>query len=201
MGGLRFKLDEEGGFLDADSSKAAPPITSLRTLEEAGLHLEDEDATEDPGFSTWLNLLMSPGSSLGGARPKASVRLIPGGNYGSRNFPAEKDERDIGGWEMVVNELAIKAGLYVAEGKAKKFTQDNHTFLTKRFDRIKDKRIHFASAMTLLGHTDGTNGSAVFPICTLQNSLCGIAARLIKILKNSGEGSYSILQSATVMII
>jgi serine/threonine-protein kinase HipA len=159
MGGLRFKLDEEGEFLDADSSKAAPPITSLRTLEEASLHLEDEDAIEDPDFSTWLNLLMSPGSSLGGARPKASV-IDPKGQLWIAKFPSRKDERDIGGWEMVVNELAIKAGLHVAEGEAKKFTQDNHTFLTKRFDRINGKRIHFASAMTLLGHTDGTNGSA-----------------------------------------
>jgi serine/threonine-protein kinase HipA len=60
----------------------------------------------------------------------------------------------------VVNELAIKSGLSVAEGKARKFTQDYHTFLTKRFDRIGNGRIHFASAMTLLGHTDGADGTA-----------------------------------------
>lgn len=159
MGGLRFKLDEDGEFLNNDHKMAAPPMTSLRTLEEASLRMEEDDAVEDPDFSSWLDLLMSPGSSLGGARPKASV-IDPHKQLWIAKFPSRKDERDIGGWEMVVNKLAVKAGLNVSEGEARKFTQSNHTYLTKRFDRILDKRLHFASAMTLLGYTDGTNGAA-----------------------------------------
>jgi serine/threonine-protein kinase HipA len=159
MGGLRFKLKEDGPFLDANEAMAAPPMTSLRTLEEASLQLEKDDAMEDPSFAKWLNLLISPGSSLGGARPKASV-IDPNGELWIAKFPSRKDDRDIGGWETVVNELAIKSGLSIAEGKARKFTQDYHTFLTKRFDRIGNGRIHFASAMTLLGHTDGAGGAA-----------------------------------------
>lgn len=159
MGGLRFKLSEDGPYLDANDSMAAPPMTLLRTLEEASLRLEKDDAIEDPAFAQWLNLLISPGSSLGGARPKASV-IDPNGQLWIAKFPSQKDDRDVGGWEAVVNELAIKSGVSIAEGKARKFTQDYHTFLTKRFDRIGDGRIHFASAMTLLGHTDGTDGAA-----------------------------------------
>jgi len=158
MGGLRFKLNEDGPFLDANDAMATPPMTALRTLEEASLQLEKDDAMEDPAFAKWLNLLISPGSSLGGTRPKASV-IDPNGELWIAKFPSRKDDRDIGGWETVVNELAIKSGLSVAEGKARKFTQDYHTFLTKRFDRIGSGRIHFASAMTLLGHTDGADGS------------------------------------------
>jgi serine/threonine-protein kinase HipA len=159
MGGLRFKLSEEGPFLDANEAMAAPPMTSLRTLEEASLQLENDDAMENPEFAKWLNLLISPGSSLGGARPKASV-IDPNGELWIAKFPSRKDDRDIGGWETVVNELAIESGLSVAEGKARRFTQDYHTFLTKRFDRIGNSRIHFASAMTLLGQTDGADGTA-----------------------------------------
>lgn len=156
MGGLRFKLKEDGEFLDADKSMSAPPMTSLRTLEEASLHLEEDDAAENPAFASWLNLLLSPGSSLGGARPKASV-IDPKGQLWIAKFPSRKDDRDIGGWEFVVNELAIKAGLFVAEGQARRFTQNNHTYLTKRFDRKLETRIHFASAMTLLGYMDGSS--------------------------------------------
>jgi serine/threonine-protein kinase HipA len=136
-----------------------PPFTSLRTLEEASLRLEENDSLENPAFAHWLNLLISPGSSLGGARPKASV-VDPQGNLWIAKFPSRKDDRDMGAWEAVVNELAVKAGLQIAEGKAKRFSQDYHSFLTRRFDRIGNKRIHFASAMTLLGYTDGTDATA-----------------------------------------
>ena len=159
MGALRFKLKEDGPFLHADQTLAAPPFASLRTLEEASLQIEKDDAIEDPAFADWLNLLISPGSSLGGARPKASVS-DPNGQLWIAKFPSRKDDHDMGGWEAVVNELARKAGLHVAEGKARRFTQDYHTFLTKRFDRIENKRIHFASAMTLLGYMDGADAAA-----------------------------------------
>lgn len=159
MGGLRFKLKEDGPYLDDNDAMAAPPMTSIRALEQASLLLESEEATDSPQFAEWLDLLMSPGSSLGGARPKASV-VDPQGNLWIAKFPSRKDDRDIGGWEMLVSDLAIKAGINMAEGSAKRFTQDHHTFLTKRFDRMGERRIHFASAMTLLGHRDGADATA-----------------------------------------
>lgn len=154
MGGLRFKLQPDGPFLDNNEAMAAPPITRLRTLEEASLQLEKEDAMEDPAFAQWLDLLMQPGSSLGGARPKASV-IDPGGQLWIAKFPSRMDDRDIGGWEMVVSELGRKAGLNMADSHARRFTGNHHTFLTCRFDRLGADRIHFASAMTLLGYRDG----------------------------------------------
>lgn len=159
MGGLRFKLAENGPFLHADPAMAAPPFASLRTLEEASLQLEKEDFGEDPAFAHWLNLLIAPGSSLGGARPKASV-MDPTGQLWIAKFPSRKDDHDMGGWEAVVNDIAVRAGLRIAEGKAKRFTQDHHTFLTKRFDRNGANRFHFASAMTLLGYMDGADATA-----------------------------------------
>jgi serine/threonine-protein kinase HipA len=104
-------------------------------------------------------MLISPGSSLGGARPKASV-IDPNGQLWIAKFPSKRDDRNIGGWEWVVNELARKAGLNVAEAQVKKLTRHHHTYLTKRFDRIGEKRIHFASAMTLLGRNDGADAAA-----------------------------------------
>jgi len=101
-------------------------------------------------------MLMAPGSSLGGARPKASV-LDTKGQLWIAKFPSKNDNRDISAWEMVVHELAVKAGLNVAESMTGTYHSKQHTFLTKRFDRNAEGRIHFASAMTLLGHTDGTN--------------------------------------------
>lgn len=155
MGGLRFKLDQDGSFLNDNKEMASPPWTSIRELEQISLRLEDDDVINDPEYMKWLNMLVAPGSSLGGARPKASV-LDNENHLWIAKFPSKNDQSDIGGWEIVTYELAIAAGVNMAEAKAKKFTSANHTFMTKRFDRTKDgERIHFASAMTLLGHVDG----------------------------------------------
>lgn len=155
MGGLRFKLDPNGPFLNNNKEMASPPWASIRELEQISLRLEDDDVVNDPEYMKWLNMLVAPGSSLGGARPKASV-LDNENHLWIAKFPSKNDQSDIGGWEIVTYELAIAAGVNMAEAKAKKFTSANHTFMTKRFDRTKDgERIHFASAMTLLGHVDG----------------------------------------------
>jgi serine/threonine-protein kinase HipA len=100
MGGLRFRSSEDGPFLHSDADMTVPPFTSLRTLEEASLRLEENDSLDDPAFAHWLNLLISPGSSLGGARPKASV-VDPHGNLWIAKFPSRKDDRDMGAWEAV----------------------------------------------------------------------------------------------------
>ncbi|MEP2670461.1 MAG: type II toxin-antitoxin system HipA family toxin [Cyclobacteriaceae bacterium] len=159
MGALRFKENEDGDFLNNNREMASPPWTSIRELEEASLRLEEDDV-DDALKMKWLNMLMAPGSSLGGARPKASV-VDSKGQLWIAKFPSRNDNRDIGAWEMVVHELAVKSGLNVAEGMTGTYYSNQHTFLTKRFDRTaKGERIHFASAMTLLGHTDGTDHTA-----------------------------------------
>lgn len=155
MGGLRFKESEDGVFVNDTSDLAVPPWTSLRDLEYACLQIETDEAPDEPEYLKCLNMLMSPGSSLGGARPKAGV-VDTDNNLWIAKFPSRNDVQDIGAWEMVVNELAEKAGLNVAQGMIKKFSGKHHTYLTKRFDRDNQgNRIHFASAMTMLGYQDG----------------------------------------------
>ncbi len=159
MGAIRFRDSFEGPFLNSNIAMATPPWTSIRELEHASLTLE-ENTGDDAENLKWINLLLTPGSSLGGARPKASV-LDEHGELWIAKFPSLQDDRDIGGWEKVAYDLARNAGINVPESVTGKFTSKKHTFLTKRFDRTpKGERIHFASAMTLLGHTDGTNYSS-----------------------------------------
>lgn len=152
MGGIRFKLDQEGPFISDDKDTAAPPWTTLRTLEEASRNYERDDGLSEK----WLTQLIKPGSSLGGARPKATV-VDTKGQLWIAKFPSRNDENDTGAWEMVVHDLALLCGLNVPEAKLEKFSSFGSTFLVKRFDRIENKRIHFASAMTLLGKTDGAS--------------------------------------------
>ena len=153
MGALRYKLAKDGQFLSDDKSTAAPPWTSLRSLEEASREFEkDTNLLSDK----WLKQLLKPGSSLGGARPKANVE-DPNGNLWIAKFPSKNDEYNVAAWEMVVHDLAEMCELNVPEAKIETFSKLGSTFLVKRFDREGKKRIHFASAMTLLGKTDGAN--------------------------------------------
>jgi len=157
MGAIRFREDPDGPFLNDNETLASPPWASIRELEQISLKLENDNANEDPEYLKWLNMLINPGSSLGGARPKASV-LDENKNLWIAKFPSKSDIKDIGGWEMVTNELARNAGLNVAESRIQKFSSKYYTFLTKRFDRSDTgERIHYASAMTMLGYVDGNN--------------------------------------------
>lgn len=158
MGALRFKTSPDGDFLNNEKQMAAPPFTSLRDLEFASLQLEEDDkAIKDNKALQWLNMLMAPGSSLGGARPKASVTDTKGMLWLAK-FPSKNDERDMGAWEMVAHDLAVKSGINMAPAGIKKLNSRYHTFLNQRFDRTtKHERIHFASAMTLLGYNDGAD--------------------------------------------
>lgn len=159
MGGIRFKLEKDDQFLSDDERHASPPWTSIRELEQISLKLEEEDAIDREEYLRWLSMLVNPGSSLGGARPKASV-LDPDNKLWIAKFPSKNDDGDIGAWEMVTYELAVAVGINMAECKARKFTSQYHTFLTKRFDRTDDgRRIHFTSAMTQLGYKDGADAN------------------------------------------
>ncbi|HCR99975.1 MAG TPA: toxin HipA, partial [Lachnospiraceae bacterium] len=163
MGGLRFKADPDGEYVSNDTDFATPPWTSLRELEQAATEFEKNE-TSDNDF--WLKQLLAPGSSLGGARPKASVSA-PDGSMWIAKFPSKHDEFDSGAWEMVVHELALLCGINVPEARAEVFSSLGTTFLVKRFDRAGKERIHFSSAMTMLGKSDGadaTDGSSYLEI-------------------------------------
>lgn len=155
MGGIRFKVNPEGPFLSDDKETAAPPWATLRTLEKASRNFENDETglTEK-----WLNQLIKPGSSLGGARPKATV-VDTKDQLWIAKFPSKNDENDTGAWEIVAHDLAALCGLNVPEAKLEKFSPLGSTFLIKRFDRLGSKRVHFASAMTLLGKKDGASAA------------------------------------------
>ena len=158
MGALRFKLLPDGEFIDCNKTMATPPWASIRDLEYASLQLEKENLKDDAEYAKWLNMLIAPGSSLGGARPKANI-LDNDGALWIAKFPSGHDTRDMGAWEAATAEMARGCGIEMAESRAQKFSSRQHTFLTKRFDRVDGQRIHFASAMTLLGYTDGADSA------------------------------------------
>jgi len=155
MGGLRFKIEEQGHFLEYEEEIKIPPISNIRELEQVSLKIEDDDFFDDNKAREWLKLIVVPGSSLGGARPKANVRNTDGSLWIAK-FPSKNDDKDSGIWELLINVIARNIHINVAKATASIFSQKQHTYLTKRFDRShNDKRIHFASAMTLLGYKDG----------------------------------------------
>ena len=157
IGALRFKLNPEADFLSADKALAAPPWASLRDLEYASLQLEADHEEADEEAIKWLNLLIAPGASLGGARPKASIKDAQGSLWIAK-FPSGDDDRDIGAWEYVAMQIAKEAGLCVTDFEIRQFSSKHHTYLSRRFDRTENgERIHFASAMTLLGYNDGAD--------------------------------------------
>lgn len=159
VGALRYRLEDEGEFLDNRNDIAAPPFTEIAALERASRALEDDPDNRSHIGQEWLRMLIAPGGSLGGARPKASVADDNGHLYIAK-FPSTRDEYDVGGWEMVVNALAVGCGLNVAAAEARKFASDHHCFMVRRFDRTDaGQRLHFASAMTLTRHQDGEDAS------------------------------------------
>ena len=148
MGALRFKTDLEGPFLDNNHETPTPPWSSVRELQQAADNFESDD-------EKWLAILMAPGSSLGGARPKANI-LDENKDLWIAKFPSKSDIIDKGAWEYLAYNLAINAGIAMATCKIKKVAGKYHTFFTKRFDRENGERIHFASAMTMTGNNEDT---------------------------------------------
>ncbi len=166
LGGLRFRIDG-GPFLDDNIELASPPWTSLREIEHASLQIEQVGVERDPSYGKWLNMLIAPGRSLGGARPKASV-VDPKKRLWIAKFPSTNDINDIGAWESVAHALAEKAGVVVAAAARKRFGKKHHTFLSRRFDRTDaGERIHFASAMTMLERSDGEEGASYIDLAAV----------------------------------
>lgn len=148
MGALRFKLDPGGPFLDNDESSPTPPWAHIRELQYSA-EVFEEDA--DGENKKWLDLLIAPGSSLGGARPKANI-LDETGQLWIAKFPSKNDTTDKAAWEYLAHKLALQCGVEMTECKLEKVYGKYRTFFTKRFDRQKSERIHFASAMTMTGN-------------------------------------------------
>lgn len=158
VGGLRFRLDSNESFLAKDNPFSVPPLETLRTLEQASLQFESADQ-DYPKYAEWLRLLLAPGSSLGGARPKSSV-IDTDAQLWIAKFPSKSDTYNVGAWEALVYDLAGMAGLQTVDARAERFSSTGHTFLIRRFDRnASGERIHFASAMNLLGYKDGDGAS------------------------------------------
>ena len=153
MGALRFKLDPSGPFMDDDTSSPIPPWTSVGELQHiSGLVESDKDSKE---LNKWLVVLMAPGSSLGGARPKANI-IDKNGHPWIAKFPSKQDTIDKAKWEFLAYKLALVAGVNMSESRIEKVAGNYHTYFTKRFDRLDGERIHFASAMTMTGNNEET---------------------------------------------
>jgi serine/threonine-protein kinase HipA len=169
LGALRLRSPEGGEFIDSDRQLAAPPITSVRELEAASRgferHIDEED---NPEYARWLSQLMAPGSSLGGARPKASVR-DENGLLCIAKFPSRADTRNMAAWEMLAHRLAEKCGIQLPKARLlDNGGQEQSTFLVNRFDRTaKGGRLAFVSAMTLTQRRDGDTGASYLELVEL----------------------------------
>jgi serine/threonine-protein kinase HipA len=159
QGAFRFKHKGCHTFLDSHPL-AAPPVTSLQALEQVAQQLSTKKITDLDALRRWLSVLVAPGASLGGARPKANFTQ-PDGSLWIAKFPARDDDRDVGAWEGVAHTLATAAGIQVA--KTVLFGKHFHTFCVQRFDRqtapTGARRVFYASAMTMLQKTESEGTS------------------------------------------
>ncbi|MHB8656258.1 MAG: type II toxin-antitoxin system HipA family toxin [Terriglobia bacterium] len=151
-GALRFAEREGGPFLREQGIKRLPPLIELPKLLSAAEHVIEEKDTEED-----LRLLFAPGSSLGGARPKASV-IEKDGHLAIAKFPHKHDEINTVVWEAVALTLAKKAGIAVPAGRIETVAK-KPVLLLRRFDRDGTRRIPFLSAMSMLGSKDNETRS------------------------------------------
>lgn len=153
MGGLRFKREGEDSFFMASEKIEVPPIATIRELQQASLHIEEGIEKGETPEDKWIRQLYNPGTSLGGARPKANI-ITEDGILQMAKFPSRNDRFDAGLWEHLCHLLAKEAGISVAETHVMSLRK-HHTLLSRRFDRHGSRRVHFASSMALLGLHDG----------------------------------------------
>jgi serine/threonine-protein kinase HipA len=151
QGALRFKREGDGPFL-AEGGEHVPPFVELGRLLEAAERVTDGSETEGD-----LRLLLAPGSSLLGSRPKASVRA-QSGSLMIAKFNRVDDDYDVGRWEGVAMKLAEMAGLHVASWSMANVS-GRTVLLMRRFDRHEEIRVPFLSAMSVLEALDGQRRS------------------------------------------
>jgi serine/threonine-protein kinase HipA len=158
LGALRLREVKAPQRYVDNRDHAVPPFARLRELEGIARELSRDDVEQRPEYERWLAQLIVPGTSLGGARPKASF-LNEDGQLWLAKFPAHDDRHDIGAWERFASQLAVRAGIQMPESRLLDFGSRYRTYAAKRFDREHGSRRLYASAMTLLGRTEGEAGS------------------------------------------
>ncbi len=159
MGGIRYKSEDSDNYINASDKYLVPPIESLRALCDACHEIESAEERNELPEQRWLDQLIDPGTSLGGARPKANVIDNDGILYVAK-YPSKKDLENTELIEHFSHQLAATAGINVANTCTIKISKDRDILLSQRFDRTTEgKRIHFASAMSLLGLDDGAGSS------------------------------------------
>ncbi len=158
-GALRFAMPGTPVFL-AGELRSAPPIARIAELQAVAHELSRKEVsdTDSARLRAWLEVLVMPGSSLGGARPKANV-VGENGKLWIAKFPAADDGYDVAAWEKVVHDLAMQCGLDIPEARLMRVGKGYRTFLVERFDRVGTRRRFYASAMTLLGRNDSEDAS------------------------------------------
>jgi serine/threonine-protein kinase HipA len=142
----------------ADEALSAPPIANIAELQEIAFELTRKKTTDFGQLKEWLKVLVAPGSSLGGARPKANL-IAEDGSLWIAKFPSADDDYDVALWEKLLQELAQQCGISVPSASLIKAGDGFHTFMVKRFDRNGLDRKFFASAMTLLHHKETDDAS------------------------------------------
>ena len=152
MGALRFSRPGELLYL-ANEALSAPPVTRIAELQEVAFELTRKKQDDLGKIKEWLKVLVAPGSSLGGARPKANL-IDEDGALWIAKFPSADDDYNVALWEKLLHELAQQCHITVPEARLMQIGKGYHTFLVKRFDRTRHQRRFFASAMTMLHHTD-----------------------------------------------
>jgi serine/threonine-protein kinase HipA len=161
-GALRFRRGPAEPFMD-DHPLPAPPVTDLRELAAVAQRLDEPGAEEMPEYDQWLAMLMAPGTSLGGTRPKATFTQEDGTLWLAK-FPAHDDRHDWGAWETITHQIAREAGVWVPESACLQLGGRYHTFCVRRFDRGVGEdlgaRRMYASAMTLLEREDAQEGAS-----------------------------------------
>jgi serine/threonine-protein kinase HipA len=157
QGALRFRRPDGQAFL-ADHAPPAPPVANLRELESVAIELTSKHIDDLDALRRWLAVLVAPGASLGGARPKANFTEVDGSLWIAK-FPSRDDERDIGAWESLTHGLAQGAGIDVPPSKLLSFQKHFDTFCTQRFDRMAGRRRSYASAMAML-RKDASEGTS-----------------------------------------
>jgi len=162
MGAIRYSLDNGVTFLNKNNK--VPKLINLSTLENYIFLLEDEN--NDEAIKTLHNLL-SPISSLGGSRPKAVI--IDKEDLYIAKFAKKDDDYDVSLWEYIIYSLAKLSKINISNSYIKKYSKYGHIFISKRFDRDKNKRIYYSSMMTLLGAKDGDNLFTYTDIAELIN--------------------------------
>lgn len=171
MGAIRLRSADDGPYLD-NSSLGAPPVTELGELARASRAVEDVETEDLPEYERWLSMLIAPGSSLGGARPKANF-MDSDGSLWLAKFPAKDDRMDVGSWELLARNLAERVGICMPPARGLKLTDRHLTYCAQRFDRVgtgaDSSRRMFSSAMTLLEFSDGEEGASYLDLAQFIN--------------------------------